>query len=97
MSKYVVLANWTDQGVKSARESVQRSDEVRQLAEQLGGKMDLLFWTQGRYDLVGIVDMPSDEAFAALALQTGATGTARTESLRAFTADEFSGIVGKLG
>ena len=51
----------------------------------------------GRYDLVGVMDMPSDEAFAALALQVGMTGATRTESLRAFTAEEVTGILQQLG
>lgn len=97
MAKYVLLATWTDQGVKAAGESVQRSEKVRQFTEQLGGRMEFLLWTQGRYDLVGVVDMPSNEAFATLALQIASTGAVRTESLRAFTAEEFTGIVGNLG
>lgn len=97
MPKYVVLVNWTDQGAKSARETVQRANGVRQLAEQLGGGMDLLLWTQGRYDLVGVMDMPSDEALAVLALQIGASGATRTETLRGFTADEMNGILERLG
>lgn len=79
------------------KDTVQRAERVRQLAEQLGGGMDLLLWTQGRYDLVGVVDMPNDEAFAALGLQAGTTGSVRAESLRAFTADEMSGILERLG
>ena len=96
MPKYVVLVNWTEQGAKAARETVQRAERVGQLAEQLGGRMELLLWTLGRYDLVGVIDMPSDEAFAALGLQVGMTGATRTESLRAFTAEEVTGILQQL-
>jgi uncharacterized protein with GYD domain len=96
MPKYVVLVNWTDQGLKSVRETVQRAEDVRQLTERFGGTMEQLLWTQGRYDLVGIVDMPDDETFAALGLQIGVMGAVRTESLRAFTADEMSGIIERL-
>jgi uncharacterized protein with GYD domain len=96
MPRYVVLVNWTDQGMKSIRETVQRADDVRQLTEQFGGTMEYLLWTQGRHDLVGIIDMPDDEAFAALGLQIGTMGAVRTESLRAFTADEMNGILDRL-
>jgi uncharacterized protein with GYD domain len=97
MSKYVVLVNWTEQGVKAANETVQRAERVGQLAERLGGHMDLLLWTMGRYDLVGVFDMPNDEAFSALALQVGMTGATTTESLRAFTADEVTAILQQVG
>lgn len=97
MPRYVVLVNWTEQGARTFDETVQRAERVGQLAEKLGGRMDVLLWTQGRYDLVAIMDMPSDEDCAALALQVGATGAVRTETLRAFTADEISGIIDRLG
>lgn len=96
MPKYVVLVNWTEQGVKGATDTVQRAERVSQLAEQLGGRMELLLWTMGRYDLVGVLDMPNDEALSALALQVGMTGATRTESLRAFTAEEVTGILQQL-
>ncbi len=97
MAKYVILLNWTDQGIKTAKDTVQRADQARQLAESLGGHADLLLWTVGRYDIVGVFDMPSDEALTTLALKVGAAGAVRTESLRAFTAEEMGGILGNLG
>lgn len=97
MAKYVVLGNWTDQGIQQAKDTVQRAEKVRQVAESLGGSMDLLLWTIGRYDLVAVFDMPNDEAYTTLALKVSAMGTVRTESLRAFTADEMGGILAGLG
>ena len=97
MPKYVVLVTWTEQGVTKAPETVERAARVGEAAERLGGRMELLLWTLGHYDLVGVLDMPSDEAFAALSLQVGMTGATRTESLRAFTAEEMTGILGQLG
>ena len=96
MAKYVILLNWTDQGIKTATDSVQRADQARQLAESLGGHVDLLLWTVGRYDIVGVFDMPNDEALTTLALKVGAAGAVRTESLRAFTAEELGGILANL-
>ncbi|HEV2074571.1 MAG TPA: GYD domain-containing protein [Thermomicrobiales bacterium] len=92
-----MLATWIGQGIKTARKTMEDAEGVRKLAEQFGGKKDLLLWTQGRYDLVGVMDIPSDEALAVLALQIGASGATRTETLRGFTADEMSGILERLG
>jgi uncharacterized protein with GYD domain len=93
MAKYVVLVNWTEQGVTSAAETIDRAAKVSQLAEHLGGHTDLLLWTMGRYDIVGVFDMPGDEVTATLALQVSMMGTVRTETLRAFTAEEMGSIL----
>jgi uncharacterized protein with GYD domain len=97
MPKFVVLVNWTEQGVQAANETTKRAEQARQLAEQMGGRVEQLLWTLGRYDLVGVYDMPNDEAMAALAMKVASGGSVRTECLRAFTADEVDGIITGLG
>ena len=96
MAKYVVLVNWTEQGVREAKQTTDRAKRVEQMAKDLGGKVDLLLWTLGRYDIVGVFDMPDDESAALLGLKVSGLGTVRTETLRAFTADEIGGILGRL-
>jgi uncharacterized protein with GYD domain len=95
MVKYVVLVNWTEKGGENVKETIKRAEQVQQAAERLGGTMDLL-WTMGRYDIVGIADMPSEEAFATLAMQVAQSGATRSESLRAFSAEEMTGILQQL-
>ncbi len=97
MPRYVVLINWTDQGVRQARDTLQRNEQVRQLIEGAGGRMHAFFWTQGRYDAVGIGEAPDDETMAALLLRIAGQGNVRTETLRAFDAEEMGRILGKLG
>ncbi len=97
MAKYVILVNWTEQGIRDVSKTTERADQVRQLAQQLGGKITELVWTLGRYDLVAIVEMPDDETAALMGLRVGGMGSTRTETLRAFTADEMGGIIGRLG
>lgn len=96
MPKYVLLINWTDQGIKSVKDTTKRAEQASQAAEKLGGRMEMLLWTQGHYDLVAVMDMPDDESFAAVVIQVGMAGAVRTESLRAFTAEEMTGILGRL-
>jgi len=93
MAKYVVLVNWTEKGIASASGTVERSERVRQIAGKLGGRIDLFLWTLGRYDIIAVIDLPDDESMAALGLQIGALGTVRTETLRAFTAEELGPIL----
>ena len=97
MPKYVMLVNWTDQGIAQASGTVERSQRVTQMVEKIGGRTDLMLWTLGRYDIVAVFDVPDDEAAAALGVQIGALGTVRTETLRGFTADEVGRIVGRSG
>ena len=96
MPKYAILVNWTEQGAQSVTETTQRAEHVRQMIEQMGGRMDTLLWTQGRYDLVGIMEAPDEETAAAVGLRVGMRGAVRTESLRAFDADEMGRILTKV-
>ena len=97
MAKYVVLLNWTDQGIRNVKETTQRAAQVRQMLEQMGGRMDTIYWTQGRYDLVAVVEAPDDETATAMLLRAGMQGAVRTETLRAFDEAEMGRILGKLG
>ncbi len=97
MPKYVILVNWTEQGVQSVPETTQRAAQVRQMIEQMGGRMDTLLWTQGRYDLVAVTEAPDAAAAAAATLRIGSQGAVRTEVLRAFDAEEMGRILARLG
>ena len=97
MATYIALVNWTDQGIKAYKDTLERADAVAQLAEQFGGSQTALYWTVGPYDLVSIAEFPDDETAAAFALAIGSQGNVRTTSMRAFNADEMRGVVGKLG
>lgn len=96
MARYVALIKWTEQAIQNVKETVDRAEQVQGLAQQMGGGIDTLLWTQGRYDLVGILDFPDDESFAAFALSVGSRGAVRTESLRAFTAEEMARVLQKM-
>jgi uncharacterized protein with GYD domain len=96
MVAYVVLANFTDQGVRNARESPKRADAFKDLAKTFGVTVREIVWTQGRYDIVTIVDAPDEASFMSLTLSLGALGNVRTESLRAFSAAEMTKIVGNM-
>ena len=96
MAKFVVLVNWTEKGVSTASQTSERAAKVGDMVKSVGGNMDLLLWTLGRYDMVAVCDAPDDETAALIGLKIGALGTVRTETMRAFTADEIGSIVGRL-
>ncbi len=97
MPTYVGLINWTDQGIRNVRDTLQRADRADQLGEKYGVRIDRLYWTVGPYDLVGILDAPDEETVSAFALELGATGSVRTTMLRAYEREEMSGIIDRLG
>ncbi len=97
MATYISLINWTDQGIKAFRESVDRSEAARELAEKLGGSFKEIYWTLGPYDIVGVLEAPDDETVEAALLGIASQGNVRTTTLRAFSADEMRAIVQKVG
>ena len=96
MVTYVVLAKFTDQGIRNAKDSPKRAEAYKQMAETSGATVKQLFWTQGRYDIVTIVDAPDEISATALNLSISALGNVRTESLRAFSAAEMITGVNKM-
>ena len=96
MAHYVILATFTDQGVKTAKESPKRAEAFKRMAETFGVTVKEIFWTQGRYDIVVITDVPDEIAATALNLSLSALGNIRTESLRAFSPDEMAKVVDKM-
>jgi uncharacterized protein with GYD domain len=93
---YVVLANFTDQGIRNAKDSPKRAEAFKQMTNTFGVTVKELFWTQGRYDIVTIVEAPDEFSVMALSLSLGALGNIRSESMRAFSATDMKGIVGKM-
>ncbi len=96
MPTYISLVNYTEQGIKSIKESPKRVDGVRVLAEKLGGRMGALYLTMGAYDLIAISEFPDGEAAAKFALTLGSMGNVRTTTLQAFGEEQFRDIVSHL-
>jgi uncharacterized protein with GYD domain len=96
MASYIVLMNWTDQGIKNVKDTVKRAKSFEGAIEKAGGKSLGLYYTNGRYDFVAIVEAPNDEAIASVLYSTGSLGNVHTETLKAFSTDEEANIIEKL-
>jgi uncharacterized protein with GYD domain len=96
MAKYIVLINYTQQGISKVKESPHRAEAARALARECGAEMKDIYLTLGDTDLVAHVEADSDEAMARFALAIGSQGNVRSKTLRAFTEDEFREIVQSL-
>lgn len=89
MPRYVVLYRFTDQGLKNIKGTVKRAKEVRAENEKRGFKVIGTYWTQGRYDIVSILDAPSEAAMTAGLFNIAETGNVHSETLRAFDESEM--------
>ena len=98
MPTYSALLNWTDQGIRNVRETVERGKKAAELAEQkYGARLVQTYWTVGPYDLVGIIEAPDEQNATAFALEVGSIGNLRTTTMRAYDSEEMSNIIERLG
>jgi uncharacterized protein with GYD domain len=96
MPGYIVLINFTDQGIRTIKQLRERIQAGTAVAEKLGIKVKDAYLTMGAFDAVLVADSPNDETMTAWALDTGSVGNIRTQTLRAYTAEETSRILAKL-
>jgi uncharacterized protein with GYD domain len=96
MLNYVVLASFTDQGIRSIKDTTKRADAAKETAGRFGVKMREIFWTQGKYDLVTLCEAQDEASIAAFGLALSSGGNVRFQTLRAFTRDEMTGILSKM-
>ena len=96
MATFIVLGNFTDQGIRNIKESPKRTEAFKALAAKVGVKVKEIYWTLGHYDLVTVVEAPDTISATSLGLAVGSLGNVRTETLTAFSADEFGKILGKM-
>lgn len=96
MLNYVVLASFTDQGLKSIKDTTKRADTAREMAGKFGVKMTEIYWTQGQYDLVILCQANDEASISAFGLAVSSQGNVKFQTLRAFSRDEMNGILGKL-
>jgi uncharacterized protein with GYD domain len=92
MPTYIALLKWTGQGVANVKDSPSRLDAGRKAFKKNGVKIKDTYLTMGRYDLVCLIEAPDDETYAAAMLSLGSQGNVQTETLKAFTEDEYRKI-----
>ncbi len=96
MATYIMLFNFTQQGIQNIKKGPARVEAAKQAFRDLGAEVKEFYLVMGRYDTVFIVEAPDDETIARAALTVGSLGNVRTETLRAYTEDEFKKIVAAL-
>jgi uncharacterized protein with GYD domain len=97
MPTYVSLINWTDQGIRTAKDTLDRADRTQELGGKYGASLEQVYWTVGPYDIVTVIEAPDEESLTAFLLELGSWGNIRTTTLRAYNREEMSGILQRLG
>jgi uncharacterized protein with GYD domain len=92
LSNFIILGNWTEQGIKNIAQLPERVNQSRKMIENAGGKMQF-FTTMGKYDFTLLVEIPKDEDMAAIALCVGSMGNIRTITMKAWSEAETSKLV----
>ena len=93
MPKYVVLYRFTENGAKDIRGTVARARQTREQNEKRGFKVQALLWTQGPYDLVAIVEAPSEEAMMGGMVNIVSAGNVTSTTMRAFDEQEMEKVL----
>jgi uncharacterized protein with GYD domain len=97
MATYILLVNWTDQGVKNVRESPKRLDAAKKHLADMGGSFKEFYLTMGDYDMVAVCEAPDDAVFARFVLSLGMAGNVRTRTLKSFPEAAYREIINSLG
>jgi len=96
MPTYVMLVNWTEQGIRNIGEGPKRLDAAKTMLKDMGGEVMSVYLTMGLYDLVVTYDAPDDAVAARFTLMLGKTGNVRTTSMKAFPEQAYHQIVASL-
>ena len=96
MPTYIVLGNYTDQGIRK----IKQTGALRQAGEQSvaghGGRIISQYFTFGPYDFVLTVELPNDELALEAAFTFGSMGDIRTQTLKAFEHQEGEAIAQRI-
>jgi uncharacterized protein with GYD domain len=96
MPTYITLFRWTQKGIEKVKDSPSRLEKVKKAIKGAGGTFHAFYMTMGQYDGIIISEAPNDEAYAKVILAAAAGGAVQTQTLRAFTEEEYRKIVGSL-
>jgi uncharacterized protein with GYD domain len=96
MATYIMLIRYTQKGIENIKQSPARLDAGKEAFRAVGAEVKEFYLVSGQYDLVVVAEAPDDETITKAALSIGSVGAVRTETLRAFTENEYRKIIAAL-
>jgi uncharacterized protein with GYD domain len=96
MPTFIIMLNWTEQGIRNVKDSPKRLQAAREAAKKLGVEIKQVFLTNGEFDLLVIVETADGNNVAKLALALGAQGNLRSHTIRAWPEAEYVKLMSEL-
>ena len=96
MALYLVLLNFTDQGIRAVHDTPSRAAAFADEAKKAGVKVREQLWCIGGYDGALVVEAKDDETVTAVMLGLCSLGNVRTTTLRAFDTAAIKSLVKKM-
>ena len=96
MATYILLSNFTDQGIRSVKETTKRAEAFKEKVQKLGANIKDIYWTLGEYDVIATFEAPDAATATTVGLSLGVGGNVRTQTLAAFSASEMGQILSKI-
>jgi uncharacterized protein with GYD domain len=93
MATYVSLLNWTEQGIRSVRDTTKRAMAFQSMAKKMQVTIKDIYWTMGHYDVIVIMEAPDDQAISRLMLGLGALGNAKSATLRGYSSQDMNQLL----
>jgi uncharacterized protein with GYD domain len=93
---YISLMRWTSQGLAGLPGWRERVEEGEQIVEEAGGRLESVYVTLGRYDVVEIFEAPDDDTAMEIIMRLNRFAAEHTETLRAFTREEADEIIRRI-
>jgi uncharacterized protein with GYD domain len=96
MPTFIIMLNWTEQGIRNVKEAPKRAAASRELAKKLGVEIKQVFLTSGEADVLLVAETASGDNVAKFCMALGSQGNVRTRTVRAWPEAEFTKMVGEL-
>ncbi len=96
MPTFIIMLNWTDQGIRNIKDAPKRAAAARELGKKVGVEIKQLFLTTGDSDLLAIVEAADGANLAKFCMAAGATGNVRTKTIRAWPEAEYMKLISEL-
>jgi len=96
MATYIMLSKFTDQGIRSVKETTKRAEAFKEKVQKLGANIKDIYWTLGEYDVIATFEAPDAATATTVGLRLGVGGNVRTQALAAFSASEMGQVLSKI-
>ncbi|MFN8162018.1 MAG: GYD domain-containing protein [Solirubrobacterales bacterium] len=97
MPKYLIEATYSSDGIRGVQEKggSARRDAVAAVVEGMGGSLEAFYFAFGDPDVYAIIDLPDNEAAAAVGMAVNASGLVRAGTTVLLTPAEVDSATGK--